>query len=83
MSDCGIIHVSGLIDRGASENVCKEIIEYNTSGKTNPVMNIPRKISISLHHLFDSGLPGTGDENAGNDGNPLHKHGAFIPRETT
>ena len=37
LSDYGIIYLSGSIDDGTSENVCKEIIEYNISGKIDHV----------------------------------------------
>jgi hypothetical protein len=33
LSDYGSIYLSGAIEDGTSENVCKEIIEYNISGK--------------------------------------------------
>jgi len=40
LSDYGIIYVSGAIGDGASENVCKEIIEYNISGKIDHIQMI-------------------------------------------
>jgi len=40
LSDYGIIYVSGSIDDGTSESVCKEIIEYNISGKIDHIQMI-------------------------------------------
>lgn len=40
LSDYGIIYVSGSIDQGISESVCKEIIEYNISGKIEHIQMI-------------------------------------------
>ena len=40
LSDYGIIYLSGSIEDGASESVCKEIIEYNISGKTDHIQMI-------------------------------------------
>ena len=40
LSDYGIIYLSGPIEVETSENVCKEIIEYNISGKTDHIQMI-------------------------------------------
>jgi len=40
LSDYGIIYLSGVIEDGTSENVCKEIIEYNISGKIDHIQLI-------------------------------------------
>ena len=40
LSDYGIIYLSGPIEDGTSESVCKEIIEYNISGKTDHIQMI-------------------------------------------
>jgi ATP-dependent Clp protease, protease subunit len=40
LSDYGIIYLSGAIEDGTSENVCKEIIEYNISGKIDHIQLI-------------------------------------------
>ncbi|OQY11983.1 MAG: hypothetical protein B6I30_05695 [Desulfobacteraceae bacterium 4572_187] len=40
LSDYGIIYLSGSIEDGTSESVCKEIIEYNISGKTDHIQMI-------------------------------------------
>lgn len=40
LSDYGIIYLSGTIDDGSSETVCKEIIEYNISGKIDHIQMI-------------------------------------------
>ena len=40
LSDYGIIYISGSIDDGTSESVCKEIIEYNISGKIDHIQMI-------------------------------------------
>jgi len=40
LKDYGIIYVSGEIEDGASETVCKEIIEYNISGKIDSIQVI-------------------------------------------
>ncbi|MBT6500961.1 MAG: hypothetical protein HOK67_13770 [Deltaproteobacteria bacterium] len=40
LSDYGIIYLSGPIEVETSESVCKEIIEYNISGKTDHIQMI-------------------------------------------
>ncbi len=40
LKDYGIIYVSGPIEDEASESVCKEIIEYNISGKIGHIQMI-------------------------------------------
>jgi ATP-dependent Clp protease, protease subunit len=40
LSDYGIIYLSGPIEVETSETVCKEIIEYNISGKTDHIQMI-------------------------------------------
>jgi len=40
LSDYGIIYLSGVINEGAAENVCKEIIEYNIKGNINQVQMV-------------------------------------------
>ena len=40
LNDYGIIYLSGPIEVETSENVCKEIIEYNISGKTDHIQMI-------------------------------------------
>ena len=40
LSDYGIIYLSGAIEDGTSESVCKEIIEYNISGKIDHIQLI-------------------------------------------
>ena len=40
LSDYGTIYLSGSIEDGTSESVCKEIIEYNISGKTDHIQMI-------------------------------------------
>ena len=40
LSDYGIIYLSGAIEDGTSETVCKEIIEYNISGKIDHIQLI-------------------------------------------
>lgn len=40
LNDYGIIYVSGAIDAGTAESVCKEIIEYNIKGEVNQIQMI-------------------------------------------
>jgi ATP-dependent Clp protease protease subunit len=40
LSDYGIIYISGAIDQGAAENVCKQIIECNIKQEVNQVQLI-------------------------------------------
>jgi len=40
LKDYGIIYISGSIEDEASESVCKEIIEYNISGKVDHIQMI-------------------------------------------
>ena len=40
LKDFGIIYLSGMIEDEASETVCKEIIEYNISGKVDHIQMI-------------------------------------------
>src|SRR5512138_991540 len=40
LNDYGIIYISGTIDGGTAETVCKEIIEYNIKGEVNQVQMI-------------------------------------------
>jgi len=40
LSDYGIIYISGAIDGGTAESVCKEIIEYNIKGEANQIQMI-------------------------------------------
>ena len=40
LNDYGIIYVSGAIDDGTSESICKEIIEYNINGKVDHIQMI-------------------------------------------
>ena len=40
LKDFGIIYLSGVIEDEASETVCKEIIEYNISGKVDHIQMI-------------------------------------------
>ncbi|WP_306535047.1 ATP-dependent Clp protease proteolytic subunit [Geobacter sp.] len=40
LSDYGIIYLSGAIDSGTAEGVCKEIIEYNIRGEVNQIQMI-------------------------------------------
>ncbi|MEN6349280.1 MAG: ATP-dependent Clp protease proteolytic subunit [Syntrophomonas sp.] len=40
LSDYGIIYLSGVINEGTAENVCKEIIEYNIKGNINQVQMV-------------------------------------------
>jgi len=40
LSDYGIIYLSGPIEVETSESTCKEIIEYNISGKTDHIQMI-------------------------------------------
>ena len=40
LKDYGIIYVSGSIEEGVSESVCKEIIEYNILGKVDHIQLI-------------------------------------------
>ena len=40
LNDYGIIYVSGPIDGGTAESVCKEIIEYNIKGEVNQLQMI-------------------------------------------
>ncbi len=40
LSDYGIIFLSGSIEEGTAENVCKEIVEYNISGKVDHIQMI-------------------------------------------
>jgi len=40
LKDYGIIYLSGILDDSASENVCKEIIEYNVTGKVDHIQLI-------------------------------------------
>jgi len=40
LNDYGIIYLSGQIDEGTSESVCKEIIEFNIKGETDFIQMI-------------------------------------------
>jgi ATP-dependent Clp protease protease subunit len=40
LNDYGIIYISGGIDGGTAESVCKEIIEYNIKGEVNQLQMI-------------------------------------------
>ena len=40
LSDYGIIYLSGVINEGTAESVCKEIIEYNIKGNINKVQMV-------------------------------------------
>lgn len=40
LSDYGIIYISGAIDGGTAESVCKEVIEYNIKGEVNQIQMI-------------------------------------------
>jgi ATP-dependent Clp protease protease subunit len=40
LSDNGIIYISGDIDNGTSESVCKEIIEYNIKGEVDHIQMV-------------------------------------------
>jgi len=40
LKDYGIIYLSGILDDSASEDVCKEIIEYNVTGKVDHIQLI-------------------------------------------
>jgi ATP-dependent Clp protease protease subunit len=40
LSDYGIIYLSGVINEGTAESVCKEIIEYNIKGNINQVQMV-------------------------------------------
>lgn len=40
LSDYGIIYLSGAINEGTAESVCKEIIEYNIKGNINQVQMV-------------------------------------------
>jgi ATP-dependent Clp protease protease subunit len=40
LNDYGIIYISGAIDGGTAESVCKEIIEYNIKGEVNQLQMI-------------------------------------------
>ena len=40
LSDYGIIYISGSIDGGTAESVCKEIIEYNIKGEAEQIQMI-------------------------------------------
>lgn len=40
LNDYGIIYISGAIDGGTAETVCKEIIEYNIKGEVNQLQMI-------------------------------------------
>jgi len=40
LKDNGIIYISGLINEGTSESVCKEIIEYNIKGEVDHIQMI-------------------------------------------
>jgi len=40
LKDYGIIYMSGILDDSASEDVCKEIIEYNVTGKVDHIQLI-------------------------------------------
>lgn len=40
LADYGIIYLSGVINEGTAESVCKEIIEYNIKGNINQVQMV-------------------------------------------
>jgi len=40
IEDYGIIYISGAIDGGAAESVCKQIIEYNIKGEVNQIQMV-------------------------------------------
>lgn len=40
LDDYGIIYISGGIDSGTAESVCKQIIEYNIKGEVNQIQMI-------------------------------------------
>jgi ATP-dependent Clp protease protease subunit len=40
LNDFGIIYISGTIDGGTAESVCKEIIEYNIKSEVNQIQMI-------------------------------------------
>ena len=40
LDDYGIIYISGMIDEGVSEDVCKKIITYNITGKADHLQMI-------------------------------------------
>jgi len=40
LDDYGIIYISGSIDSGTAESVCKEIISYNIKGQVNQIQMI-------------------------------------------
>jgi ATP-dependent Clp protease, protease subunit len=40
LNDYGIIYISGAIDGGTAESVCKEIIEYNIKAEVNQIQMI-------------------------------------------
>lgn len=40
LTDYGIIYVSGAIQEGAAEGICKQIIEYNIKGEVNQIQMV-------------------------------------------
>lgn len=40
LSDYGIIYISGPINGGAAEGICKQIIEYNIKGEVNQIQMV-------------------------------------------
>ena len=52
LKDYGIIYLSGIIEDNVSENVCKEIIEYNISEKLDHIQLIINSPGGSCHAGF-------------------------------
>ena len=52
LKDYGIIYLSGIIEDSVSENVCKEIIEYNISEKLDHIQLIINSVGGSCHAGF-------------------------------
>ncbi len=56
LKDYGIIYLSGLVDDSASENVCKEIIEYNITGTVDHIqliINCPGGLTSAGFAIID------------------------------